>query len=65
LQLELKLDVNGLFLYPTLSKSAEDAFKAAMKGSEGIEEGDTIGIWLVSTAKKPYTWKYQIVRQDA
>jgi hypothetical protein len=64
MQLELKLEVNGKVMYHTLSKTAEDAFKAAMKRSEGIEEGDTIGIWLVSTAKKPYTWKYQIVRQE-
>jgi hypothetical protein len=64
MQIELKLEVNGKTMYHTLSKTAEDAFKAAMKRSEGIEEGDTIGIWLVSTASKPYTWKYQIVRQE-
>lgn len=64
-QLELKLEVDGKVLYHTLSKTSEDAFKDALKKAGGIDEGDTIGLWLVSTAKKPYTWKHIIVRKDS
>ena len=63
-QIELKLEVDGVVKYHTLSKTAEDAFRDALKKAGGVNEGDTIGIWLVSTAKKPYTWKYMIVPQD-
>lgn len=64
-QIELKLEVNGKVMYHTLSRTSEEAFKAALKAAGGIDEGDTIGLWLVSTAKKPYTWKHMIVRQNA
>lgn len=63
--IQLKLLVDGKEMYHTLSKTAEEAFKDALKKAGGIEEGDTIGIWLVSTAKKPYTWKYMIARQES
>ena len=62
--IQLKLQVNGKEMYHTLSKTAEDAFKDALAKAGGVNEGDTIGIWLVSTSKKPYTWKYMIVPQD-
>lgn len=63
--IQLKLMVDGKEMYHTLSKTAEDAFRDALQKSGGIEEGDTIGIWLVSTSKKPYTWKYMIVKQES
>lgn len=65
MDIQLRLMVDGVEMYHTLSKTAEEAFKDALKKAGGIEEGDTIGIWLVSTSKKPYTWKYMIARQES
>lgn len=62
---ELKLEVDGKEMYHTLSGSSEEAFKAALKKAGGIEPGDTLGIWLVSTASKPYTWKHVIEKQES
>ena len=62
-QVELHLTLEGKDWYWTLSGTAEDAFKSALKAVGGIEDGDTVAGKLVSTTEKPYTWKFKIVRQ--
>ncbi len=64
-QVQLELELDGETWYWTLSGTAEDAFKSALKATGGIEPGDTIAGKLVSTTEKPYTWKFKIVRQES
>ncbi len=62
---QLTLERDGKTWYWKLSGKAEEAFKSALKVAGGIEDGDTIGGLLVDTTKKPYTWKFKIVRQES
>lgn len=64
-QVQLELELDGKTWHWTLSGTAEDAFKSALKAAGGIEAGDTLAGKLVSTTEKPYTWKFKIVKQES